>query len=247
MKKHIFLLFLAALALAAAIGMQFYERIAYPPVITRDAPLADVISKDIPGWESEEVELAKNEELEESILKILNFSDVVSRVYRRGPYEVSIWVAYWEPLKMPVRQVGSHTPDVCWVKNGWECQKAANKVNLTVEGTPLKSSEYREYTFKGSNKQHVYFWHLVGGKVFTASNQMGQWDRWNLLTDFARFGFNQKREQYFIRLQSPRPFDAFWDDDGFQLLLEQVVEAAGLTADDIPAPLEASAVSATHL
>lgn len=217
--------------LTGAVGVHFWDQTFHPAEITKKEPLAESISAGIPGWDSRDLPLAATEQVENAALKKLNFSDHVYRSYTRGNLRVSVYVAYWEPLQMPVRQVGSHTPDVCWLLNGWECTDKEEDVFLTLDDTVLKSTEKRSYAINGS-EEYVLFWHLINGKAFKAKNQMGMWDRWNMLTDHFRFGLNQKPEQYFIRLSSNQPFEKFWNNSAFEELMDEVVRAVGLAVPE---------------
>ena len=229
--RRFFLLFLipAVLILSAAGGVQLWDATFHPAVITKQAPLEKMIPGDIPGWTWEELPLAQTEEMKGMVLDRLDLNDYISRVYRRGETEVILYIAYWEPLQMPVRQVGSHTPDVCWVLNGWECTQIENDVFIPFGNSVLKSAEKRVLKVpKLRQIQHVVYWHLIDGKVFKATNQVGMWDRWNMLTDQFRFGLNQKPEQYFIRLSANVPLDQVWENPGIQELLHGVVDAMQL-------------------
>jgi hypothetical protein len=62
----------------------------------------------------EDVPLAQTEELVNTVEGRLRFDDVISRLYTSGSNQVGVYIAYWEPGKVPVRMVGVHTPDTCW-------------------------------------------------------------------------------------------------------------------------------------
>ena len=238
MKSKYILLGVAFLVLLASFALQVYERTVHPPVYTKGDLFTDHFIENVPGWEAEDTELANTERLQEISEDVLNFNDHLYRTYKKGAKQFSLYMAYWEPLRMPVRQVGSHTPDVCWVRNGWEQHNPEDKVVLKdKKGRKLKPAMYREYTANGGNRQYVYFWHLVGNEVFYADNKPGQWDRMQIINDFFKFGMNQKREQYFIRLQSDKPFYQIWDDSGFQAVLESLAETVPLLEGSDPAPV----------
>lgn len=223
----IVILGLGFLTLSGAVGIHFWDNTFHPAEKTKQAPLAESVSAQVSGWKSQDLPLGPTESIEDAALKRLNFSDHVYRAYTRGNDRVSVYIAYWKPLQMPVRQVGSHTPDVCWVQNGWECTELERDVFLTLGSTPLKSTEKRAYSING-NEEYVLYWHLINGQVYKANNQLGMWDRWNMLYDHFRFGLNQKPEQYFIRISSATPFDQLWNRPAFQELMQEVVEAVNL-------------------
>lgn len=224
----ILILGLGFLTLSGAVGVHFWDQTFHPAETTKKAPLPEAVPADLPGWTSRELPLGATESVEDAALKRLNFTDYVYRAYTRGDQRVSVYIAYWEPLQMPVRQVGSHTPDVCWVRNGWECTQLERDVFLNLRETPLKSTEKRAYRINGS-EEYVLYWHLINGKVYKANNQLGMWDRWNMLHDHFRFGLNQKPEQYFVRINSNRPIETLWNQPTFQQLMQEVVEAVNLS------------------
>lgn len=239
MKSNYIVLGVAFLVLLASFALQVYERTVHPPIYTKGVLFEDVFIQDAPGWEGEDTELASTERLQEISEDVLNFNDHLYRTYRKGSKMFSIYAAYWEPLQMPVRQVGSHTPDVCWVRAGWEMHNPKDKVVLKdQQGRKLKPALYREYTVNGDNRQYVYFWHLVGNEVFFSDNKPGQWDRTQIITDFFKFGMNQKREQYFVRLQTDKPFEQIWEDPGFQAVFESLAETVPLLEGVEPAAVE---------
>jgi len=230
MKKKVALLLIASVVFVFTVGFQLWDSLFHPVVITKTEPLTALIPEKTQGWVSEELPLGQTEQVRAAALNRLNFNDYFSRIYRKGTGRVTVYIAYWEPLQMPVRQVGSHTPDVCWVLNGWECEKIENDVRLPFGNTLLKSAERREFVYKGT-REYVLFWHLINGKVYKAENKIGMWDRWNMITDQIRFGLNQKPEQYFVRISSNQPLQRVWDDPGFQELLRAIAEAVNL---DVP-------------
>mgnify|MGYP006268291753 FL=1 len=227
MGKQFFFLIPGFLILAGAFGVQAWDSFFHPAEITKNAPLSELIPAEIKGWESEDLPLAETESVEDVALRRLNFNDYLYRAYRRGDTRVSVYIAYWEPLQMPVRQVGSHTPDVCWVLNGWECETIKSDVSFALGEGRLKPAEDRVFTAEGIT-EYVIYWHLIQGKAYRPPNEIGMWDRWNMLTDHFRFGLNQKPEQYFVRISSNKPFDTFWDSSAFENLMREVAQAVEL-------------------
>ncbi len=230
-KTAFFLIVSCILVLSVAIGAQLWDATFHPVHYTKTEPLESFIPREIPGWQCKDLPIAQTEELKGRVLDKLNLNDHLSRVYSKGNTEVILYVAYWEPLQMPVRQVGSHTPEVCWVLNGWECTEIRNNVFFPFQNGVLKSAEVRVLETQG-NAQHVAYWHLIDGKVFKQNNKVGMWDRWNMLTDHFRFGLSQKPEQLFVRISANQPLESLWTDPGFQQLMEAVVIMSNLKVPD---------------
>lgn len=204
---------LLLLAIALQLGSYVLRRNPAPP----PPALAVSIPLDLPGWIGADVPLGETEELKKNTVAVLQFDDFVSRRYRRAGREFTLYAAYWRPGKVPPRSVGVHTPDTCWIQNGWTRRDRDYAVPLRSATGPLLPAERGTYEFRGI-VQHVLFWHLVGHEVY-AYKQDGLHSLTAPLKDLLTFGLNQRREQLFVRLSSSEPFEQFWSDPGFQVLL----------------------------
>jgi len=213
-----FLYFIASVLLAAVL-LQGYIFFTQPPV-TKTGELDELISSLLPGWIMEELPLGQTEEVRNAVERRLQFDDVISRIYSRGNVDVGIYIAYWKPGKMPVRLVGVHTPDTCWVQNGWSCEFREHSVKKTVDEQPLLDGEYGIYEIN-DHRQHVLFWHIVGDRINTYEQQ-GMHSLTAVWHDIRRFGLNQRQEQFFIRISSNRPFEEIWNDPGFAQLMKDI-------------------------
>lgn len=205
----------AALLLAAA-GLQLAsKRPSSPP---RPAGfVANLVPPNLTGWTGREVPIAETEELRRAVTEVLQFDQYLSRSYTKGSAVISIYIAYWEPEKVPPRSVGVHTPDTCWIQNGWTCSLRTHRVPLSGPRHELKPAEAGTYQISHVT-QHVVFWHLVGGQTY-AYEQSGLHDIWAPLRDLQAFGLNQKQEQFFIRLSASDPWERIWTDPGVRELI----------------------------
>ncbi len=213
------ILYVVGTIFLAAVAIQAYPLFVTSEV-TKTDDLDNLISRDLPGWSSQELPLGETEEVRNTVERRLNFDDYFSRVYRSGETQVGVYIAYWEPGKTAVRMVGAHTPDTCWVQNGWVCTDRESNVQKEVGNTDLKPGEFGIYEIR-DNVQHVLFWHLVGDRVY-GYEQEDSHNRFATLHDMINFGLNQRQEQYFIRISSNRPFSEIWDDAGFQQLMQDI-------------------------
>lgn len=227
MKK--LLLYLVGLVLFAAVLLQAYA-FTIRPDITKEEKLDDLISTHLPGWTMEELPLGQTEEVVNAVENTLRFDDVISRVYTSGLNQVGIYIAYWEPGKVPVRMIGVHTPDTCWIQNGWSCTERESNLRHNIGGKELKPAEWGIFETE-QHRQHVLFWHLVGARVHTYEQQ-GLHSLTAAFQDMLQYGLNQRQEQYFIRISSNRPFGEIWDDPGFIQLMQDIGEL-GLTQSDV--------------
>jgi hypothetical protein len=231
MPKNVFLYLVAAILLTAA-AVQVAPFL-FPAVITKEKPLEELISAHIAGWQMEILPLGQTEEVRNAVERRLRFDDVLSRIYTRGNHQVGVYIAYWAPGTMPVRQVGVHTPDTCWVQNGWTCAERESQVTTAVGGTAIKPAEFGIFDFDTA-RQHVLFWHIVGNRIHTYEQQ-GMHSMTAAWTDTLQYGLNQRQEQFFIRISSNRPFEEIWEDAGFQQLMSEVA-ALGLVVQEEEEP-----------
>jgi hypothetical protein len=242
MKK--ILIAFAAVVAVTLVGVLIRQEFFYHPTTTLNEPLAEAVSADLPGWTSEDLPLANSPEMQERTEEILNFEEAIYRVYKQGDREIGVYVAYWKPKQMPVRMVEAHTPDICWVKNGWTRREMEPGVPLAVGETELFPAEYRAYnTQDGGALTYVYYWHTVGDTLYVnRSTKLGTWDRLDPIKTIFHYGLDQMQEQFFIRISSNKPFgDIFEVDPGMRELMQ---ELADLTLA-VPPPPPADQPSAT--
>ena len=217
-----FLISLGAIVAFTIAAAFIYQTQVYNPPKRKNKALEDYVHTDVPGWTSKEQQIASSEEMLNTVKGTLNYDDVFYRSYRRGNNEITLYIAYWEPQKMPVRLVQAHTPDICWVRSGWNVADSEYAVNLTANNQSLKPAEFRIME-KDMAQQYVYYWHVVGDTVYT-SRTIGVWSRWDPIKSFFRFGFNQQQEQFFIRLASNQAFEGIFEDPGFQAILNDLAK-----------------------
>lgn len=214
---------LGALVVSAA-ALQLWTGTNHPS--DHEPPdLARLIPENLPGWTMKPLPLAETEEATNDVASILQFDRYVSRSYTRGAAIVTIYVAYWRADKVPPRMVGVHTPDTCWIINGWKCTQRERAIPLRLaDGTPLKPVEFGTYAIAGNN-QHVYFWHLVGGRPhsYVQEGSPSLTTMRAQLTDL-RFGLRQKQEQYFVRVASNQPWLEVWQNPGIQALFRSLAD-----------------------
>ncbi len=171
--------------------------------------------------------LAETEELQNAVESQLRFDDAISRVYQQGATQLILYVAYWSPGKEPIRLVQNHTPDRCWVSNGWTCLDEEYAVTKEVPShdVALKPAEWRIFQHGRNNEevQHVLFWHIAGDDVVIYRKQEVM-DRTAALKDMFRFGLEQRREQFFVRLSSNAPIERIWDDPGVAQIVSDLAD-----------------------
>lgn len=219
---------LAVLAAAAALqSVAVFRETAQP----RGPHLEAAVPTSVPGWRVRNLPLGENESVRNAVVKTLNYDDVVYREFAKGGVVVGVYAAYWGPGKMPTRLVASHTPDRCWTENGWTCLEMRFRQPLELAGTPWQPVEWRRFQPpNGGAPVHVYYWHLVEGRVldqgarFNAVPHPLHWWR-----DAVQQALRGSREQYFIRVTANVPFEKFWTDPAFAGVLRGL-QQVGLAA-----------------
>jgi hypothetical protein len=220
MKKILFIF--AAAALLGGLSLRVYFALVPPPEPTLDELLSDIVPKQLNGWKITDQDMAESPESSERISDFLNFDDALFRIFKNGDTFVGLYIAYWLPGKASYRWAGAHTPDTCWVQNGWTRQDRKYRIPFQNEETLFQPAEFGIYEKDGS-AQNVYFWHLVGGEAF-GYEQEGGHNIFAALLDIKKHGLNLREEQFFIRLSSNKKIDELKKIEGYKQILDSLHE-----------------------
>jgi hypothetical protein len=220
MKK--LLLIFAATALFAGLSLRAYFAFVPPPEPTLEGLLSEIVPAELSGWEIRDLDMAESPESSARISEFLNFDDALFRVFQKGDTFVGLYIAYWTPGKASYRWAGAHTPDTCWVQNGWTCTDREYSIPFYNVDTKFQPAEFGIYEKDGS-AQNVYFWHLVGGEAF-AYEQQGGHNIFAALIDIQKHGLNLRDEQFFIRLSSNKKVEELKTIEGFNAILDSLYE-----------------------
>jgi hypothetical protein len=218
MKKILFIF--AAAALLGGLSLRVYFALVPPPEPTLDELLSDIVPKQLNGWKITDQDMAESPESSERISDFLNFDDALFRIFKNGDTFVGLYIAYWLPGKASYRWAGAHTPDTCWVQNGWTRQDRKYRIPFQNEETLFQPAEFGIYEKDGS-AQNVYFWHLVGGEAF-GYEQEGGHNIFAALLDIKKHGLNLRDEQFFIRLSSNKKIDELKKIEGYKQILDSL-------------------------
>jgi hypothetical protein len=220
MKK--LLLIFAGTALLAGLSLRAYFIFVPAPEATLHEMLTDIVPSELNGWTIKDLDMAESPESSARISDFLNFDDALFRVFQKGDVFVGLYIAYWTPGKASYRWAGAHTPDTCWVLNGWTREEREYSIPFTYNKINLEPVEFGVYS-KDGNSQNVYFWHLVGGEPFSY-NQTGTPNILAALLDVKEYGLNLREEQFFIRLSSNKTLEELRQIDGFEAIVQSLVE-----------------------
>ena len=175
---------------------------------------------ELPGWSASQRPVAATEEMKQAVAELLNYDAGCFVTYTNGDLEISIYVAYWKPGKMSPRLVATHTPDVCWVGNGWVCQ-SAGIADLEVANGQRLRVKTRVFAAPVGSPQHVMFCHLVGG-LPRDYGKFGVPPWYAFLSELRWGGLNLREEQLFFRISSNHPFETFSDAAPVTLFLSRL-------------------------
>jgi hypothetical protein len=232
MKKIILILGIAILL--TALGLRAYFAFVPPPEATLHDALADIVPSELPGWKIKDMDMAESPESSARITDFLNFDDAIFRVFEKGDTFVGLYIAYWSPGKASYRWAGAHTPDTCWVQNGWTCTDRAYSIPFQHDDAQFQPAEYGVYE-KSDSAQNVYFWHLVGGQAFSYKQQDGH-NIFAALIDIKHYGLDLRQEQFFVRLSSNKSLEQLKKTPGFDKILDSlsVIGLEGPTETSAP-------------
>ncbi|MFQ3226220.1 MAG: hypothetical protein ACI8Z5_002492 [Lentimonas sp.] len=225
MKKIILTLGIAILFVA--LGLRAYFAFVPPPEPTLNEALADIVPSELSGWRINDMDMAESPESSARITDFLNFDDAIFRVFEKGDTFVGLYIAYWTPGKASYRWAGAHTPDTCWVQNGWTCTDREYSIPFQHGEAQFQPAEYGVYE-KSGNAQNVYFWHLVGGTAFGYKQQGGH-NIFAALIDIKHYGLDLRQEQFFVRLSSNKTLEELNKTSGFEQILDSL-STLGLAA-----------------
>lgn len=215
MARRRLLLFVPLVLLLVAIGLIAYGQTRVPEPAFR-GNLRELLPPAPAGWTMKEKRIAESPEMQKAVGEILNFDDGVFADYL-GPAgeRLSVYIAYWTPGRMSHRLVAGHTPDVCWVGNGW-LKASSSDTEHALPDFPV--GEARIFKANGT-AEHVWFWHLVGAESMRYGT--GYVPPWTAaITDLFRRGLNQREEQFFIRLSSNRELQPQLSEPVLPLIIE---------------------------
>lgn len=199
-----------AIALQITASMRGASAVMHPDLISR-------LPTEPTGWEVVDHSIADTPEMKRAVDEMLNYSDAIFREYKKEGRRLAVYVAYWKPRKFHPRMIAMHTPDICWVGNGWKMGAEDYEYKLQHEGLPLLPAQYREF-ITDSERTYVVYWHTVNGNL--SGYAMGPKSRSygfvdNLLHDLR----SALGEQYFIRISSNKPWSEWIGDPLFESVL----------------------------
>ncbi len=221
----------AVITMLAGFGFSMYsnEKLKEKEVFTHSAGhLKEVFPVKIGDMTSVDKPLGNTEEVAHAASDILDVSEYLHREYTLPDgRSFVVYISYWNPGKSDIRSASRHTPDRCWVSNGWKIDQSSrnNNDSISAMGGPLMDAYYRFYEysmdFGRKYRRSVWFWHIVNGERYdyrTKDNYTANpFVYLNNMINQALYG---SPEQYFIRVDSAEDLHGFLDNKDFQKFLD---------------------------
>ncbi|CAI8295410.1 MAG: Uncharacterised protein [Bacteroidota bacterium] len=207
-----------SILLVSVIGLRTYFTLVPPPEPTFQEALSDLMPDDIKGWRIKDHDMADSPEASSRVSDFLKFDDAIFRTYEQYDTAIGLYIAYWKPGTASYRWAGAHTPDTCWVVNGWTRNERAYSVPFSHAEREFEPAEFGVYEMN-SNEQNVYFWHIVGGRAYSYK-QTKVPNIFSALIDIKNFGLNLRKEQFFVRISSNKDFETLKSTEAMDQILE---------------------------
>ncbi len=184
------------------------------------------------GWASKDLPLGPTEEAQRAAEKILASTEFLNREFTSpdGKFTFVAYIAYWKRGAANGKVVSDHTPDKCWVMNGWknDKSKARSDVVFEFDGMKLIPAFYRRMTFNNlsnTTERFVCFWHMMDGTRYEFGDSATFYNAFSF--DYLKGAFlsvfKGAPEMYFIRIDSPSDFPILQKEKAFQ----EVVKSLG--------------------
>lgn len=222
-------LFLSGAALLVGLGIQFVKKPVVYGTAAKSGLLEKVLPADLPGWRVEDEPIGNTEALRLRAEELLNYDDFVYRRYLNGGREFAVYAAHWAAGRMPIRLVTLHTPDRCWIENGWTCEVAKFNEPLAMPNSSFPPAQRREfYPPQRTAKTYVSFWLTENGVPFDLGSRLNTIPspiRW--LGQVVTESFAPSGELLFVRITSNRPLEEFIGDAGFEQVMVAVAGMLG--------------------
>jgi hypothetical protein len=182
--------------------------------------LSQLQSFQYPGWTRSNVPLGDTPEMKEIVLDVLGYDEATSWELQSNGKTLQVYAAYWAGGKRSAKEVGTHTPDVCWINAGWK-RDAIGKLKLAdINALRFTPAESRVFNQNG-NTIYVIFWHVFGDRVISYGAREPSF--WDGINDLIENGLKGKQEQFFIRISSSDKIESFESFPMFNDLKEKII------------------------
>jgi hypothetical protein len=221
--------FVVLIAVVAQIGWGRYGRLENLKVID----FRSLLPSEISGWVVKDLPIADTPEMMEAVNSILNYDAYVYKSYTQADVTINVYVAYWMPARVHPELVEAHTPDVCWVANGWKMSVLPSLGKVEVEGgRVIPLNYYRRFEIGGANENYVLFWQVSGHDIRAMTSTDVE-----LLPPLTRAKrrimqvidtiTSPPGQQLFVRISANKPLEELLDDKPFKAVFQMTGRLLG--------------------
>ncbi len=215
--KGLIIVFFACAVLVLGVGIILWGLRAQNQE-AKYAHLLDKLPAKITGWSVKDMPIASTPEMQKAVDEMLNYDEAVFREYSENGKSLTVYAAYWRPFRFHPRLISIHTPDVCWLGNGWTMKSANYNYGVPLSTGPAWHAQERVFEANGS-PMNVIYWHILDGKLSGYAEGPASTSRsfFDSLRNDLKHGAG---EQFFIRISSPQPWSSWVDDPLYKEILE---------------------------
>jgi hypothetical protein len=210
--KRLINLWIFMVVLALGLGMTIAMKIVQGE-ITLHQNLLSKLPTAFSGWSVMDMPVATSAEMQKAVSEMLNYDEAVFREYSKDGRSFTVYAAYWRPFRFHPRLISIHTPDVCWVGNGWEMKDADYNYAVTLRNGAAWHAQERFFQ-AGSVGMNVIYWHIIDGKLSGYAEGPNSTNR-SFMHAFLYDLRHGAGEQFFIRFSSAQPWSVWKDDPMF--------------------------------
>jgi exosortase D (VPLPA-CTERM-specific) len=118
-------------------------------------------------------------EMDTASLASLKFSDyIITNFQNSKGQSINFYVAYYQDQR---KGESIHSPETCLPGSGWEF-KEAGAIKMALNGGSSSMPANRSFMEKAGEKELVYYWFPMRGRVLTSIYQMKIYNFWDALT-----------------------------------------------------------------
>lgn len=208
--------------LLIAVAMAGYRFMTRPGRVLLQGRLEMVLAQSSAGsgWITRIEPIADTPEMRSRMQVVLNFDEALCASYVQANRRISVYLAYWKPDHMAYDGVVGHTPDVCWVANGWRMDAHFVNAGLRLaNGEAVLPARQFKMSYQGRSEE-VLYWHLTSSAARIARNESPPW--------YAKFAAESwlkhrgQEEQLVVRLSASGPVEDWWQSEPIQELVRNL-------------------------
>ena len=190
--------------------------------------LDTIVPRELLVWHVHDIPLDATETRSKNVVSALNCESYLYREYTRGGQGFAIYVMYWKAGQATAQSVASHSPEQCWVLNGWSCLQWKDSVLIGADGNYTMKGSWRRFSSPAGQECHVLYWHIVEGKIrnYGYRGNVARY-AWSWVRDGGAQIVKGLPEQYFIRVSSRMPLDSLAEESGFAEVMKGFEALAG--------------------